>query len=560
MDASPLLPLPSSSSSSSHAPAMEGVVDYRGHPAIRPSTGRWTAALFIIGVEVAERFAYYGISFNLITYLTGPLRESTASAAAGVNAWSGVSSMLPLVGAFVADSYLGRYKTILFASLLYILGLCLLTLSSSLPSLRPPKCSMNDVKDCSPSQFQVGFFYFAIYLVAVAQGGHKPCTQAFGADQFDEKDPEESVSKSSFFNWWYCGLCFGTCVTLILLSYVQDYVSWTLGFGIPFTIMVLSLVVFLLGTKMYRFYQLQGESPFVRIGKTFAALVRNCLASSHVSRKNQITTTDEEAEVEHFKHEKGEMPTNIQIEEAKRVLQLVPIWLNCLIYGVVFAQSSTLFTKQGSTLDRRIASTIQVPPAALQSFISLSIVVFIPIYDRILVPVTRKFSKIPSGITQLQRIGTGMFLSIISMIIAALVEMKRLKTARDYGLIDQPKEAIPMSLWWLVPQYIIYGIADVFTMVGLQEFFYDQVPDELRSLGLALYLSIFGVGNFISSFLIAVINNYTSKSGESWFSNNLNRAHLDYFYWLLAGFSALELIIYLYFARSFVYKKRQSDA
>ncbi|KAJ6291598.1 hypothetical protein OIU76_023639 [Salix suchowensis] len=134
------------------------------------------------------------------------------------------------------------------------------------------------------------------------------------------------------------------------------------------------------------------------------------------------------------------------------------------------------------------------------------------------------------------------------MVTAALVEMKRLATAKDHGLIDLPKVTIPMSIWWLAPQYILCGVADVLTIVELQEFCYDQVPKELRSLGISIYLSIFGIGSFISTFLISTINKTTSEDGqESWFSNNLNRAHLDYFYWLLAGLSALGFIVYLYF-------------
>lgn len=74
-----------------------------------------------LGVEVAERFAYFGIACNLITYLTGPLGQSIATAAVNVNTWSGTASMLPILGAFIADAYLGRYRTILVASLIYIL-------------------------------------------------------------------------------------------------------------------------------------------------------------------------------------------------------------------------------------------------------------------------------------------------------------------------------------------------------------------------------------------------------------------------------------------------------
>ncbi|KAM0940522.1 putative proton-dependent oligopeptide transporter family, PTR2 family proton/oligopeptide symporter [Dioscorea sansibarensis] len=508
-----------------------GVVDYCGRPITAGSSkGRWTSAFFIIGVEMAERFAYYGIGFNLITYLTGPLRQPMGSAAAAVNLWSGMASMLPLLGAFIADSYLGRYRTIIIASILYILALGMLTISSSLlPSILPQKCDVAmGPSSCPPSQLQVITFFVSLYLVAFAQGGHKPCTQAFGADQFDQNDPLESKSRSSFFNWWYFGMNCGMLFTTVL-NYVQDSVSWGFGFGIPCMAMVLALFVFLSGCRTYRYCILEETSPFIRIGKA-------CWQAS----TGKASQTEEEEEE----------------KEAKDILQLFPIWATCLVYAIVFAQSMTFFTKQASTLDRRIGSSFIIPSASLQSVGTISVVAFIPIYDHILVPAVRKFTGLHSGITMLQRIGIGMAISATVMAISALVEMKRIKTAREYGLIDSPNVPIPMSLWWLMPQYVLNGLSDVFTMIGLQEFFYDQMPDALRSLGLALYLSIFGVGSFISGFIVSLIDKVSAAQGESWFPNNLNHAHLDYFFWFLAALNALGLLIDIYFAQAYAYRKK----
>ncbi|KAK9167792.1 hypothetical protein Scep_002983 [Stephania cephalantha] len=553
---------------------LEGVVDHRGRRvASRGSTlGGWRSAACIIGVEIAERFAYCGISSNLITYLTGPMRQSVATAAANVNAFFGAASMLPLLGAFVADSYLGRYRTILFASLLYVMALGFLTLSAALQSHHSLDClpAKNGISCHTSSPFQIFFFFSSLYLVAIAQGGHKPCVQAFGADQFDGTNAEESKSRSSFFNWWYLGISVGAASSYSIMSYVQDNLNWSLGFGIPCGAMTIALLIFVLGTRTYRYSVKDSKSnPFGRIAQVFVAAARNRRMTPSSSEEHEEAARTAMARVGSLRlsfldkamidsSSKGWRSCSIrQVEEAKAMVRLVPIVGTSLIYAIVYAQSSTFFTKQGSTMDRSIGPNFRIPPAALQSFISITIVLFIPIYDRVFVPIARRITGKPSGITMLQRIGIGMSLSIISMVVAALVEKRRLQVAVDFGLVDAKSVTIPMRVWWLVPQYILFGIADVFTIVGLQEFFYDQVPNALRSLGLALYLSILGVGNFLSSLLIVIIKKVTSGNGHpSWFSNNLQLAHLDYFYWLLAVLSMVGLAAFMYCANSYIYNQK----
>ena len=145
-----------------------------------------------------------------------------------------------------------------------------------LPSLTNSECQVgNKLASCSPG-WQVILFFISLYLVAIGQGGHKPCVQAFGADQFDEQHPKELKDRSSFFNWWYFTMCAGCMATLWILNYIQDNLSWVVGFGIPCVVMIIALLVFILGTYTYRF-DIKGhnKSPFLRIGRVFFAATRN---------------------------------------------------------------------------------------------------------------------------------------------------------------------------------------------------------------------------------------------------------------------------------------------
>jgi peptide/histidine transporter 3/4 len=153
----------------------------------------------------------------------------------------------------------------------------LLTLSATLPSLSTSDDNLDTkITLGSSNQLQEILFFVSLYIVAIGQGGHKPCVQAFGADQFDGQDPYECRSKSSFFNWWYFGVSAAAAVTIMIMSYIQDNLSWGLGFGVPCIVMVFALVVFLLGTRTYRYSDKGKEkSPFLRIGRVFVAALRN---------------------------------------------------------------------------------------------------------------------------------------------------------------------------------------------------------------------------------------------------------------------------------------------
>ncbi|XP_073225605.1 protein NRT1/ PTR FAMILY 5.7-like [Cicer arietinum] len=123
--------------------------------------------------------------------------------------------------------------------------------------------------------------------------------------------------------------------------------------------------------------------------------------------------------------------------------------------------------------------------------------------------------------------------------------------------MNPSKGSLSMSVFWLAPQYLIIGFGEGFTLVGLQEYFYDQVPDSMRSLGIGLYLSVIGASNFLSSLLITIVDHVTSKSGKSWFGKDLNSSSLDRFSLLLAAISTLNMFMFVYFAHRYSYKNVQ---
>ncbi|KAI9157718.1 hypothetical protein LWI28_026844 [Acer negundo] len=118
---------------------------------------------------------------------------------------------------------------------------------------------------------------------------------------------------------------------------------------------------------------------------------------------------------------------------------------------------------------------------------------------------------------------------------------------------------LSMSVFWLAPQYTILGLGDAFTLIGMQEYFYDQVPDSMKSLGIAFYLSVIGLGSFLSSFLIIIVDHITGKIGDhkSWIGKDLNMSRLDNFFWLLAALNVLNLCVYVLLARKYTYKNVQ---
>ncbi|GLT77702.1 hypothetical protein SLA2020_492640 [Shorea laevis] len=557
----------------------DGTVDLKGNPVRRSKRGGWTACSFVVVYEVFERMAYYGISSNLVLYLTRKLHEGTVKSANNVTNWVGTIWMTPILGAYVADAHLGRYWTFVIASIIYLSGMSLLTLSVSLPSLKPPPCAQSNVEDCKKaSTLQLGVFFGALYILAVGTGGTKPNISTIGADQFDDFHPKEKAQKLSFFNWWMFSIFFGTLFANTVLVYIQDNVGWTLGYGLPTLGLLISIVIFLAGTPFYR-HRVPSGSPFTRMARVIVAALRKWRVPLP-SNPQELHELDLEEYAKKGKFRIDSTPTLrflnkasvktgstdpwmlcsvTQVEETKQMLRMIPIMVATFIPSTMVAQISTLFVKQGTTLDRAIGS-FEIPPASLAGFVTLSMLTCVVLYDRFFVAIMQRLTKNPRGITLLQRMGIGMVFHIIIMLVASFTERYRLKVAREHGLVENGGQ-IPLSIFILLPQFVLMGMADAFLEVAKIEFFYDQAPEGMKSLGTSYSTTSLGIGNFISSFLLSTVSDITSGHGhQGWIRNNLNASHLDYYYAFLAILNFLNFFFFLVVIKFYVYKTEVSDS
>lgn len=246
--------------------------------------------------------------------------------------------------------------------------------------------------------------------------------------------------------------------------------------------------------------------------------------------------------------------TVTQVEELKSIIRLLPILATGIIFTTVYSQMGTLFVLQGNTMDLHMTSSFQIPPASLSLFDTVSVIFWVPVYDRVIVPFARKLTGHRNGFTQLQRIAVGLVISVFAMLAAGTLELVRLRMVREHDFYEL--EHVPISVFWQVPQYFVIGCAEVFTFIGQLEFFYEQAPDAMRSLCSALSLATVALGNYLSSLLVNVVTDLSTRHGKAgWIPDNLNYGHLDYFFWLLALLSVLNLGVYLLVAKWYTYKK-----
>ena len=152
-------------------------------------------------------------------------------------------------------------------------GMITLTLSAWLPNFHPPPCSPEQLaqNQCvKANTTHLGVLNLSILFLTIGSAGIIPCSIPFGVDQFDPTTNKGQKGINSYFNWYYTTFTVILLITQTVVVYIQDSISWTIGFGIPTLCMFFSIIMFFVGTRIYVLVKPEG-SIFAGIAQVLVA-------------------------------------------------------------------------------------------------------------------------------------------------------------------------------------------------------------------------------------------------------------------------------------------------
>uniref|UniRef100_A0A3P9JQ48 Solute carrier family 15 member 1 n=1 Tax=Oryzias latipes TaxID=8090 RepID=A0A3P9JQ48_ORYLA len=370
---------------------------------------------FIVINEFCERFSYYGMRAVLVLYFKYFLRWDDDFATTIYHTFVALCYLTPILGAIIADSWLGKFKTIVYLSIVYTLGQVVLAVSA-----------IHDItdtnKDGTPDNmtFHVALSMVGLLLIALGTGGIKPCVAAFGGDQFEDHQEKQ---RGTFFSIFYLSINAGSLLSTIITPILRgqecgihtQQQCYPLAFGVPAALMAVALIVFIVGNGMYHKTAPQGNI-MVKVTKCIGFAIKNRFrhrSSQYPKREHWMDWADE-------KYDK------LLIAQVKMVLKVLFLYIPLPMFWALFDQQGSRWTLQATTMDGDFVRIISNPFFCLHQTVNpILILILVPIMDSLIYPL---ISKCKLNFTPLRRITVGMFFAAMAFVVAAVVQLQIDKT------------------------------------------------------------------------------------------------------------------------------------
>ncbi|NXX78852.1 S15A1 protein, partial [Urocolius indicus] len=379
-----------------------------------PSCFGYPLSIFFIVVnEFCERFSYYGMRAVLVLYFKYFLQWDDNLSTAIYHTFVALCYLTPILGAIIADSWLGKFMTIVSLSIVYTIGQAVISVSS-----------INDLtdhnRDGSPDSISVhiALAMVGLILIALGTGGIKPCVSAFGGDQFEDHQEKQ---RTRFFSIFYLSINAGSLISTIITPILRAQECgihskqrcYPLAFGVPAALMAVSLVVFVIGSRMYKKVKPQGNI-MIEVCKCIGFALKNRFRH----RSKQFPKR------EHWLDWASEKYDKRLIAQAKMVLKVLFLYIPLPMFWALFDQQGSRWTLQATTMDGDFGS-VQIQPDQMQTVNPILIIIMVPVVDTVVYPLIKKCGI---NFTPLRKITVGMLLASLAFVAAALVQVQIDKT------------------------------------------------------------------------------------------------------------------------------------
>ena len=390
---------------------------------------------FIVGNEAAERFSFYGMKSILIVFMTQQMLFEKSLAVSYYHSFTAACYLLPLLGAYISDRFLGKYKTIMLLSVVYCIGHWVLALFES----------------------QMGLLA-GLSLIALGAGGIKPCVSAHVGDQFR---PDQKKQMENVFNLFYWMINFGAFFSTILTPWTYAKYGSQIAFGIPGILMFIATIIFWMGNKHYVHLPPTGKNP-----NSFTKVIWSGIKNKQGSFK-QNAFHDHPREI---------------VNGVVAVLKLLVIYVWISIFWALYDQSGSTWIMQAQKMDLNFFG-IDWKESQIQAMNPILILVLIPLFTNFIYPFIERQGF---NFTSLKKIFTGMLFASLSYFVVAYSQ----------GLIESGQK---ISIAWQLLAYFFLTTGEVMVSVTGLEFAYTQAPKNMKSTIMSFWLLTVFIGNIIAA-------------------------------------------------------------
>ncbi len=396
---------------------------------------------YIVGNEACERFSYYGMRAILVVFMVQYLNMAANEAKGVYHLFVSANYFLPLFGGFLSDRYLGKYKTIIYLSIVYCLGHLVLALYET----------------------QMGM-YVGLGLIALGAGGIKPCVSAHVGDQFNKSN---SHLLKSIYEIFYFSINFGSFFSTLLIPWILPRYGPGLAFGIPGILMAVATFVFWMGRHQYVHVPPSGKEKSSQFfGVFFYAL-------ANIGKKKKGESFLEVA--------KAKFPVE-KVEGAKAAVDVFKVLISVSAFWALFEQHGSSWVLQASQMDLNWLG-MKWEASQIPALNPIMVMVLIPLFSYGIYPMMEKLGV---KMTPLRRMGGGMVLTGLSFVFAGFIQ-------------TQLEAGNAVSVGWQFPQYIVLTMAEVMVSITGLEFAYTQAPRAMKSTIMSLWLLTVTAGNLFTA-------------------------------------------------------------